>query len=243
MENFKYGTTEIQYSISYKSNQKDVSLSVDLKNGVQVVAPEGLSEEKLHTIMLMKAPWIIRKKNELAEVAVSPFPKEFVSGEKFAYLGRHYKLKVHKNDNIRKPSLVFKQGKFISEVPKGYTDEEKKQKLQLLFKEWYIKHGKNKVEERSEIYCPKMGLEPTSIKIKEQQKRWGTCTKEGAIYLNWRIIMAPMSIIDYVLVHELAHLKYPDHSNEYWRFIRSILPDYEQRKEWLRVNGPLLALY
>ena len=72
--------------------------------------------------------------------------------------------------------------------------------------------------------------------------RWGSCTPDGNIYLNWQILMAPMSIVDYVLVHELAHLKYLDHSPEYWRFVRSILPDYEQRKEWLRINGPTLLL-
>lgn len=119
---------------------------------------------------------------------------------------------------------------------------ERKNELKQLFKEWYIHHGHKKVEERLDIYCPKMEVQPSNIVIKEQHKRWGSCTKEGAIYLNWQIMMAPMPVVDYVLVHELAHLKHMDHSTEYWRFVRSILPDYEQRKEWLRINGPTLNL-
>jgi predicted metal-dependent hydrolase len=122
------------------------------------------------------------------------------------------------------------------------SDIEKRNDLGQLFKEWYITQGNKRVVERLKTLCPKMELEPSKVVFKEQQKRWGTCTKEGAIYLNWRIIMAPMSVIDYVLVHELAHIKYPDHSSDYWRFVRSILPDYEHRKEWLRINGPRLTL-
>lgn len=87
-----------------------------------------------------------------------------------------------------------------------------------------------------------MGVTLNDVQLKEQRMRWGSCTSEGNIYLNWRIIMSPMSIIDYVLVHELAHLRYMNHSNDYWNFVRSILPDYEQRKDWLRVNGPTLTL-
>jgi predicted metal-dependent hydrolase len=242
MHSFQYGKTTIDYSIAYKKGKKDVSLSVCLTQGVQLIAPEGIDTEKLNTILYKKAPWILRKKYELEEVADLPSPKEYVSGEKFAYLGRHYRLKVHKSDKLKKPVLNFKQGRFISEIPDNINEVEKEHELSQLFKEWYVTQGNKKIEERLQIYCPKMELEPSKIAFKGQQKRWGTCTKEGAIYLNWRIMMAPMYIVDYVLVHELAHIKYPDHSPDYWRFVRSILPDYEHRKEWLRVNGPKLSL-
>lgn len=85
-------------------------------------------------------------------------------------------------------------------------------------------------------------LQPNDVQLKEQRMRWGTCTLESNIYLNWRIIMSPMSIVDYVFVHELAHLRYMNHNNEYWNFVRSILSDYKQRKEWLRVNGLTLTI-
>lgn len=87
-----------------------------------------------------------------------------------------------------------------------------------------------------------MGLTPTSLLLKDQEKRWGSCTQKGELLINWRIMMAPLRIVDYVVVHEMAHLKIPDHSEAFWSFIRSVIPDYEERKEWLRVNGPMLNL-
>jgi predicted metal-dependent hydrolase len=243
MHSFQYGNTTIDYSVDYIKGKKDVSLSVCLTEGVKLVVPHGIDSDKLEGILYKKAPWILKKKNELNEVAAPPPPKEYVSGEKFAYLGRHYRLKVHKNETTINPTLSFKQGRFIAEIPTNMTDDNKVIKLSRLFKEWYITQGNRKIEERLNFYCPKMELEPSKIAFKEQQKRWGTCTKEGAVYLNWRIMMAPMSVVDYVLVHELAHLKYADHSADYWRFVRSILPDYEQKKDWLRINGQILTIF
>lgn len=240
MYSFQYGTSTIDYSIEYKKDKKDVSLSVCLNEGVKLVAPEGIGLETITSILHKKAHWILKKKYELEEILDPASPKEFVSGEKFPYLGRHYRLKVLKKENIHSSSLTFKQGSFIAEIPTHFNELKKINELKPLFKEWYIARGYKKVEERLNIYCPKMDLQPSKVVLKEQKMRWGSCTPEGNIYLNWQTMMAPMSIVDYVLVHELAHLKYLDHSPEYWRFVRSILPDYEQRKEWLRINGPTL---
>ncbi|KAA9023569.1 M48 family metallopeptidase [Niallia endozanthoxylica] len=242
MHKLQYGNTTIDYSVEYIKGKKDVSLSVCLAEGVKLVAPEGIDYEKLNKILHKKAPWILKKKYELQEIADKPSSREYVSGEKFPYLGRHYRLKIHKNDDLKMPVLTFKQGRFITEIPTYLSELEKRNELRRLFKEWYVRQGNKKIEERLMIHCPKMELKPSKVVFKEQQKRWGTCTNEGAIYLNWRIMMAPMSVVDYVLVHELAHLRHMDHSTDYWKMVRSILPDYEQRKEWLRINGPLLSL-
>ncbi|MCK4568464.1 MAG: M48 family metallopeptidase, partial [Candidatus Thorarchaeota archaeon] len=80
------------------------------------------------------------------------------------------------------------------------------------------------------------------IVVKNQMKRWGSCTKDDIVHLNWRIIMAPMSVVDYVVVHELIHVDIDKHSKEFWKSLRIIIPDYERRKEWLRINGPNLIV-
>jgi predicted metal-dependent hydrolase len=147
-------------------------------------------------------------------------------------------LKVYKDNGVRKPSLRFYQGKFTLEVHNLTAEDE----MSSLFKDWYIEHGKQKLQERVERYCYRMNVSPTKVQWKDQQARWGTCTKSSNIYLNWKLIMAPISIIDYVLVHELAHLRYMDHSKDYWTLVHLTLPDYEERKEWLRINGPKLCI-
>ncbi|KDE46095.1 SprT family zinc-dependent metalloprotease [Geobacillus sp. CAMR5420] len=242
MPSFQYGTTTIEYTLKYVPNKNDVTISVEWLDGVKVVAPENIERDHLHAILYKKAPWILEKWYKFNEIADPPAPKEFISGEKFPYLGRNYRLKLHKKEDIEQASLTFHQGRFIANVPIYLTESERKRELYQLFKEWYIRHGEMKLQERLKVHCPKMGVAPTKLKLKEQKMRWGTCTNEGVIYLNWRIMMAPMPIIDYLLVHELAHIKYPNHSDDFWRFVKSVITDYEQRKEWLRVNGPTLTL-
>ncbi|ASS88162.1 M48 family peptidase [Geobacillus stearothermophilus] len=242
MPSFQYGTTTIEYTLEYVPNKNHVTISVEWLDGVKVVVPENMESDQLNSILYKKAPWILEKWYKFNEIADPPAPKEFVSGEKFPYLGRNYRLKVHKREDIELASLTFQQGRFIANVPSYLTESDRKRELYQLFKDWYISHGKLKVDERLKIYSSRMSVAPSKVVLKEQKMRWGTCTSSGAIYLNWRIVMAPIPVIDYLLVHELAHLKYPNHSNDFWRFVHSILPDYEQRKEWLRINGPLLTL-
>lgn len=242
MPSFKFGQTTIDYTIKYKPDIKDISIAVEWLEGVTVTTPENIDEKKLVKVLYKKAPWILKKWYELNEIADIPQPKEFVSGEKFLYLGKGYRLKVNRSDSVTKTSLGFYQGRFHATVSSSIANEDRCKQLSSLLKDWYISHGQTKVNERLAIYCPKMDLSPQKIALKEQKMRWGTCTSVGAVYLNWRIMMAPMSIVDYVIVHELAHLKHPDHSRSYWQLVRSILPDYELRKEWLRVNGPKLSI-
>jgi predicted metal-dependent hydrolase len=242
MPSFQYGNTIIDYTLEYQENKKDITISVEWMEGVTVIAPPDISDEDLEGVLYKKAPWILEKWYRFEEISQTPSPKEFVSGEKFSYLGRHYRLKVNKSADTQTPSLSFQHGRFIADIPSGFTDTERREHLYKLFKHWYIRNGQSRIKERIKIYCPRLGVTPAKFELKDQKMRWGSCTNEGAIYVNWRIVMAPMSVIDYVVVHELAHLIHPNHSADYWQVVRSIMPDYEQRKEWLRINGPKLQL-
>src|SRR5699024_2171583 len=121
MPYIKYGNTNIHYSL-YKQDRKDVRIVVDLVNGVVVYAPNETTDDKIHNVLSDKARWIHEKKQELNEVKIDVSSKEFVSGEKLPYLGRHYRLKVHRED-IKGSTIGFKQGKFIATVPKCWEQE------------------------------------------------------------------------------------------------------------------------
>ncbi|KGP74488.1 zinc metalloprotease [Pontibacillus yanchengensis Y32] len=231
----KYGTTNIDYEIHHQE-RSDMKISVDLVNGVEIYAPKSLEDEKLEKLLQKKAPWIKTKLNELNEVEHFTSKKEFVSGEKLPYLGRNYKLKVHR-EAVNHASIYYYQGKFIATVPQKWSQEEIQQTLELQLIDWYRKHGMMKIKERAEYYQNLLGVTPNSINLRTQHKRWGTCTPKGDIYLNWRIVMAPVKVIDYVMVHELSHLLVAEHNQEFWNTVISILPDYEERKEWLRIHG------
>ncbi|OZM58355.1 zinc metalloprotease [Lottiidibacillus patelloidae] len=242
MPSFQFGNTIIEYNLMNVSDTDTIKVSIEWIDGVSVIAPENTSIDKINNELKKKAPWIIDKLNAINEVLFPPEPKEFVSGEKFPYLGRTYRLKVSRGEDVKKATLSFYQGRFWAQVPAANEEEKMKEQLKYLFKHWYIQHGQAKVEERLSLYAEKMDVKPKLVKLKEQKMRWGTCTSDGAIYLNWKVIMAPMQIVDYLLVHELAHLKYPNHSKDFWRLVATILPDFEHRKEWLRVNGPTFCL-
>ncbi|MGR3777363.1 M48 family metallopeptidase [Bacillus paramycoides] len=198
MPTFQYGTTAIEYDIEYAADKKDVSIIVEWMECIRLIAPTGITNKQVEEIVRKKAP-ILKEVNEITE---PPFPKEFVSGEKFAYLGRNYQLKVYREEGLQKAQLNFVRGKFIATVPYGMDEYEKKQQLMELFKTWYLERSKVKLQSRLKLYCAKMGVIPNDLQLKEQRMRWGTCTSEGNIYLNWRIIMSPMPIVDYILVHE-----------------------------------------
>ncbi|WP_240339814.1 M48 family metallopeptidase [Halobacillus ihumii] len=230
-----YGTTDINY-VLYSQNRKDIKISVDLVNGVEVYTPENLEGAKVKELIKKKSPWILTKLRELNEVQISVQPKEFVSGEKFPYLGRHYRLKVHK-EPIEKAKLQFKQGKFIAVVLQNWSQEQTNHFLEGEFIQWYRTHGTSKIKERADKYQAILGVQSNSISLRTQHKRWGTCTPSGDIYINWRLVMAPVKVMDYVIVHELVHLLVAEHNEHFWKTVQSILPDYQQRKEWLRVHG------
>ena len=235
MPSLKYGTTTIHYC-HYKQNRKDIKVSVTLVNGVEVYTPENINKNQLNEILYKKAAWITQKLQELNEVNTVVQQKEFVSGEKLPYLGRNYRLKVLKQP-VQKAGLLFKQGRFIATVPEQWNQDKIQQTLEQQLIDWYRQHGRKKILERAGYYQNILGVEPNSMQLKTQYKRWGTCTPKGDIYINWRITMAPIRVIDYVIVHELVHLKIPEHNDRFWKLVKATLPHYEEAKEWLRVHG------
>jgi predicted metal-dependent hydrolase len=107
---------------------------------------------------------------------------------------------------------------------------------------WYKDHAGQKLSDRAGMYADRVGVSYRAVKVKDMKSQWGSCTKTGDIHFNWRIVMAPTSIVDYVVVHELCHREHRDHSRPFWRLLGRRLPDYRERKEWLRVKGALLIL-
>lgn len=242
MPKFPYGTSAIEYSIQYVPNKKDVSITVDWTSGVSVTVPDNISQERIDLVLRQKAPWILRRLSEFNEIKPLTTRHEFISGEKFPYLGRQYRLKVAATDSTSDVILAFQNGKFIASVPKSSSPTWRQEQLRIAFRDWYMKQGHSKVQQRIKLFAPRLGLTPSKTVMKDQQSRWGSCTKNGTININWRILMAPMRIVDYVIVHELGHMIHADHSSDFWTVVASVMPDYDERKDWLRVHGPTLQL-
>ncbi|MEH6957249.1 M48 family metallopeptidase [Neobacillus drentensis] len=238
MNSILFGTQLIRYELTRSTRRKTLSISVN-QNGVFVVSPIEIPLEKIEATLNKKASWIVKQLNDFCEMNKSFQRRSFLSGEKLPYLGRQYRLKIIKMD-ATEPSFRFYQGHFLANLPNDIPEESHREILQPLYVEWLKQRAFEFSLNRIKRFTLKLQLEPKKVIIKEQDQRWGSCTASGNILLNWRIFLAPTSIIDYVLAHELAHLKHLNHSKEYWETLQMLLPDYEQRKEWLKINGGTL---
>jgi predicted metal-dependent hydrolase len=144
--------------------------------------------------------------------------------------------------DIHETIFRFQQGRFVAEIPEEIPENEHRDILYPQYVDWVKNKAKPFAHDRMKRFTLKLQREPNNIIIKDQDKRWGSCTASGTILLNWRIFLAPASMVDYVIAHELVHLKHMNHSKEYWDVLRMLIPDYEQRKEWFRTNGRSLYI-
>ena len=235
-----FGTDVISYQITYSTKRKSLAIQVD-ENGVTVVAPATTSIDQIESIVNQKATWILKKQADFNEINNYENPRKFLSGEKLPYLGRQYRLKVHQ-DIVEKATFTYHQGRFIAYVPNYLSGDDYRNTLYPLYKEWIIQRANSIAAERIKRFQQVFPYAPKKVIVKDQQQRWGSCTANDQVLLNWHIFLAPMSAIDYVIAHELAHLKVMDHSNAFWETLAMVYPEYQVSKEWLRLNGRKLYI-
>lgn len=242
MEQIRIGNTLVDYRLLHSSRQKTTELAIDLDSGFTVRAPINMSKEEVSANLQRKANWIITNLDKMNEVIRNETKKEFVSGEKFLYKGKRYRLKVTEVNEEIVPSLSFTHSKFIVQVPATVPEDDYPRIIQPLFIEFYHQKAEKILLQRARKYLVYFETKPSLIKVQPLKNKWGNCSKTNQLRFNWRVVMAKMSIIDYVVVHELCHTKFKDHSKAFWNEVQKILPDYEERKEWLRINGDLLRI-
>lgn len=199
------------------------------EGAVSIVVPADTCVEKIDRLLQSKRAWI-KEKMILQRELVVPGDKEYVSGEAFPYLGRNYRLKVE-----RGPFAPVKllNGRLVVRVPQGGQPH----MIRNALVRWYKRQAAQKLTEKVERYAPMVGVKPAGVSIKTFKSRWGSCTAKGELQFNWLIMLAPNRMVDYVVIHELCHLLHHDHSPEFWREVARVMPDYQQCKEWLRVNS------
>lgn len=234
MAEIKFGNQTIEYERLPTKSRDTITIRIGPEKNVHVLAPELVTDGELTQIVKSKTRWIIDKFQRIDEVAISKNKHEFVSGESFPYKGKLLRLKIIQSnlDEITTDTTTI----FCK------TDKRKGTKyIKNLLELWYKQKAKAYLEVRVIRLAKKFFRKPSKIGVRNQILRWGSCTKNGEVLLNWRIIMAPPSIIDYVLVHELAHLQEKNHTKKFWEIMKNTMPNYEEKKEWLRVNGPKLT--
>jgi predicted metal-dependent hydrolase len=221
------------YKVIKTDRRRTASIAVK-DNAVLVTVPRTLSDDKVHAIVVKKKTWIKDKLNYYEQTQNLSKAKEYISGEGFAYLGRNYRLKVLTG---KLNGVQFRNGKLVAHIPKDYSKSKRERTVKRLLEQWYQERALVKLQEKTHRLARKVGVKPKSITIKSYKGRWGGCNSKQELFFNWKIIIAPNRIVDYVVTHELVHLIHHDHSKSYWKRLKSIFPEYEDCKEWLKVNG------
>ena len=242
MREYHIGQTVVPYEINWSDDRETIGLSLDQSLELTVRAPMSATTDDVEDVLESRQEWLLEKLYGLKEQSEPPYPKEYLSGEKLPYRGRQYRLDVVEAD-VPEPQLSFDGNEFTLRVHRldapadGVSVRRKRQAVI----DWYLRRAEEKLPERSTQYESKLGLSDVSIDVGHLSGRWGEYDA-GTVRLNWRLILAPVRIQDYVIVHELAHTIHDEHSDSFWNTVGTLIPDYEERREWLRLNGNSLTV-
>lgn len=213
-----------------RSKRRTISLEIAEDGALIVRIPQKISLEVVKEFVYKKRLWIKQKQELLQERFLKIVPKKFIDGEEFTYLGKIYKLEISQSKHIALDENILKFPQDLLPIAK-----------QSLIK-WYKAQALQKITERVNYYVNLSGLKYKSIKITNAKSRWGSCGAYNSLNFSWRLIMAPPEVVDYVIVHEIAHLAVKNHSRRFWHKVQEIMPDYKQRNHWLRKNSHLFIL-
>jgi predicted metal-dependent hydrolase len=207
-----------------------VAIVVGRDGRVVVRAPLRMPEAAIHAFVQAKAGWIREKQADARQRPVAP-AASYGEGDPFLFLGQSYPL-VHADRQAGPLVLADSFSIRRRDLPRAGK----------VFTDWYREQARKVLAERAAFFASKYSFVYQSIRITSARTRWGSCSPGGRLAFSWRLVMAPLEVVDYVVVHELVHLKVPNHSKIFWAGVESILPDFRKRRVWLRVNGHSLTL-
>jgi predicted metal-dependent hydrolase len=220
----------IQIDKLIRAKRRTIALIVERNGTLTVRAPMRAPQYLIDQFVQQKADWIARTRARL-EAALPTSTKTYQDGEKFLYLGSSFDLKLVAQ---QRTALLLDNGFKLR-----YSAQNKGE---AVFTHWYKERAYEIISERVKLYAQQYGFTPGQVKISSAKTRWGSCSPNGSLNFTWRLVMAPLEVIDYVVLHELAHLRIKNHSPKFWRAVEEICPDYKKKRKWLRENGEKLSL-
>jgi predicted metal-dependent hydrolase len=216
-----------------RKRRKTISLQISNNSEVTICAPHFTPAGEINRFVREKQNWIQRTIRK--QTSLRPKEKEYITGELFYYLGETFPLEVFFEEGARK-GLVFWRGQFYLNSPDAAVDG------MSFFISWYKKKAREYLSNRVEVFSRQLSLQPRQVKITSAGQRWGSCSEDNNLSLSFRLIMAPPAVIDYVVVHELMHIREKSHSSRFWKLIEVVMPEYKIHRHWLKEESPKFIL-
>jgi hypothetical protein len=235
----QFGDTQIAYAVvrSWR-RKKTIQITIDREHGVLVASPLRTSAKIIADVVRARANWIMRTSQAAAS---SPERQQLVSGESLPYLGHRGPLAVVAT-NVVGATVRFTNSTFEVAVQQSLEGENRRAAIAKALERWYRKRAEECLEERVSYWSLRMALKPTRVLIRGQKRRWGSCSLDGTLRFNWRLVQLTLSLIDYVVVHELAHLRVPNHSPLFWESVAGTLTDFKLRRKQLKQDGATVGI-
>lgn len=223
----------IPYEERRSARYRRITLSI-LEDRLRISAPKNVSAKQLKKLLSAKQEWIL--KHWLVKQDALKQPVKYIDGECFLYRGNVIVLKIikHPHQRIR----VLLEGQVLKVyLPQDLQDRDYVSNVQAALFSWYKTQARRVLQDKLDKQSNRMQVAFQSFRLKEQKTRWGSCSSKGNINLNWRIIMAPDEAIDYIVIHELAHLTHLNHSEYFWHRVAAFMPEYANWKKWFKDHG------
>lgn len=232
------GNATIPYRVRRSARAKRLRLVV--RPGlVEVVAPARADDARIGAFVDSKRRWLYDKTEALREQALVAVPERFVSGAKVLFRGRFLRLRVEPA-NVNRVELRYATA-FHLRVPRGLAGDAREEATRAAVISWLRRRALEDARAVVRTHGGGLGVRPSRLRIGSQKTLWGSCSRRGVISLNWRLMAAPKAIYEYVVVHELCHLRERNHGPRFWRLVGSVLPDYRERRSWLKKHGVALG--
>ena len=224
----------VSYTVKRSSRAKHARLEVGVKTGLTVVIPSSYHINDIPDLLRKKGRWILDKLAKYADGHPIAKGKELQSGDFIPYLGRHLKL-VTQHDPGTAVSVKMEKNRLLVNL------NSQNGRLNLVLEWWYRQQAEKLIKKRADELCPQLGVTYGRLTIRGAKTRWGSCSKKGNLNFNWKLMMVPEPVLDYVVIHELAHLKEMNHSKNFWKIVAEHCPKWHSRRKWLKGHAAQLA--
>ena len=218
------------FNIIIKRTNRKKTVSFRIKNQEVIISvPKFLSDNEIYNLVEIKIKWI-KNKLALEKLNTVSIKRKYENGDIFLYLGSEYSLKIKKSyrDNI-----YIKDKNLIVEAKNVLATNNIKNNI----KNWYITESKKYLTKTNSYYEILIGVKSNKLLFGQYKSKWGSCNSKKTISYDWRIIMAPFEVIHYLIIHELCHIKFPNHSIYFWKYVEKYMINYKIQKKWLKNNS------
>lgn len=215
--------------------RRTFELSLDTTGGLVVVAPLRTPRYEIDAFVRRKARWI-GKARRAAEERRHQLQRDFETGTALPYLGRSLLLRLTEG-GAGQPPVELLGAMLTVRLPPAFGEGDRRPALIEALEGWYKARAQETFEQRVRAFAPIVGAAPKAVRVRDQKTRWGSCGRDGTLYFSWRLVLAPPAVVDYLVVHELCHLRRPGHGRAFWALVARALPHFEQARSELRRDG------